>query len=82
MLKKIIAKGRQLWVRYVERKLTKVATMWKAEEETSVKPSKKETKNLRGARLTEPVLKAQIEIRGTISVATLDQYRGEVRAKS
>lgn len=46
ILKKIITRDRQLWMRYIERKMTKIAKKWKVREAMGAKPSKNEQKEL------------------------------------
>ena len=44
MLKKLVSRERQPWMRWIERKLIKVANKWEVEEAMAAKPSKKQRK--------------------------------------
>ena len=65
ILKKIITGDRQPWMRYIERKMTKIAKRWKVSEAMGAKPSKKEQKELDDKCITESAIKVWIEIGGT-----------------
>ena len=65
ILKKMITRDRQPWMRWIERKLKRVATRWKVSEAMAAKPKKREIKNLKETCLAEAALKIWFEIGGT-----------------
>ena len=65
ILKKIITKNRQPWMRYCERKLTRIANRWETREAMAAKPTKKQLKKLKNECLTESALKIWLEVGGT-----------------
>ena len=56
MLQKLITKSRQPWMRWIERRLIKVATEWNVEEVMATKPSRKQRKQLSDTCFTESTL--------------------------
>ena len=58
MLKKIVTRDRQPWMRWIERKLIVTAIRWKVDIAMSTKPRKKQRRELRQKRLTESALKS------------------------
>ena len=44
MLQKLITRDRQPWMRWIERKLIRVANMWEVEEAMAATPTKKTKK--------------------------------------
>lgn len=46
MLQKLISRDRKLWMRWIKRKLIRVANTWKVEESMSAKPTRQQRKNL------------------------------------
>ena len=57
ILKKIITRDRQPWMRWCERKLTRVAKRWKTKEAMAATPSRKQLKELKDECLMESALK-------------------------
>ena len=62
LLKKIITRNRQPWMRYCERKLTQIANRWETREAMAATLIKKQLKKLKNEYLTESVLKICLEI--------------------
>ena len=62
MLKKLITRSRQPWIRWIEHRLNKVATDWKVEEAMASTPTRYQRKQLIDTCLTESILKTWIEI--------------------
>jgi len=83
ILKKIITRDRQPWMRYIERKMTKIAKKWKVREAMGAKPSKNEQKELDDTCITESAIKIWIEIGGTKRIERLVEGKKdeEVRMK-
>ena len=64
MLKKLITRSRQPWMRWIEHRLTKVATDWKVEEAMAATPTRHQRLQLSDSCLTESTLKIWLEIGG------------------
>ena len=47
MLKKLITRDRQPWMRWIERKLTRITIRWKVDEAMAAKTVKKQRKKLK-----------------------------------
>ena len=75
ILKKIITKDRQPWMKWIERKMKRVATRWKVREVMSAKPKKKEIRELKETCLTEAALKIWFEIGGIQQNERLVEYK-------
>ena len=57
-------KDRQPWMKWVERKLTKVARRWRVQEAMAAKPNKRQLKELKEDCVVESTLKIWFEIGG------------------
>ena len=64
ILKKIIIRNRQPWMKWIQRKLMKVAAKLKEEDPMAAKPTQKEQRELNDKCITESALKTWIEIGG------------------
>ena len=64
MLQKSITRDRQPWMRWIERKLIRVADIWEVEEAMAATPTKKQRKQLKDTCLTGSTLSIWIEIGG------------------
>ena len=64
LLKKLIIQDRQPWMKWVERKLTRIAQKWKINDIMAAKPSRKEIKELKETCLVETTIKIWYEIGG------------------
>ena len=65
MLQKPIAKDRQPWMWWIERKLTQVANLWKIPKAMAARPTCKQRKALKSTCLTESTLGIWFDIGGT-----------------
>ena len=64
MLADLMTKDRQPWMKWVERKLDKVARRWGVREAMAAKPSKTQLKELKEDCIVESTLKIWFEIGG------------------
>ena len=64
LLKKLISKDRQPWMKWVERKLNRIAQKWGKNDIMAVKPSRREIKELKETCVVETTLKIWYEIGG------------------
>ena len=64
MLVRLMTRDRQPWMRWVERKLKRVAERWGVEEAMAAKPKKKQLDELREGCVVESTLKLWHEIGG------------------
>ena len=64
MLVSLMTKDRQPWMKWIERKLKRVARRWGVPEAMAAKPSKKQLKELKEDYLVESTLKTWFEIGG------------------
>ena len=64
MFVNLMTKDRQPWMRWIERKLVRVAERWEVEEAMAAKPSKKQLKELKQSCIVESTLKIWFEIGG------------------
>ena len=65
ILKRLITRNRQPWMRWVEHKLTRVAQNWEVAEAMAATPTKKQLKTLDSTCLVESTLALWHEIGGT-----------------
>jgi hypothetical protein len=64
MLVGLMTKDRQPWMKWIERKLHRVAKRWKVREAMAAKPNKKQLKELKEDCIVESTLKIWFEIGG------------------
>ncbi len=66
MLTRLITSDRQPWMKWIERKLVRVAEKWGVKEAMAAKTTKKQRDGLREDCLVEATLKIWLEIGGTM----------------
>ena len=64
MLVSLMIKDRQPWMKWIERKLNKVAKKWGVQEAMAAKPNKKQLRELKEDCIVESTLKIWFEIGG------------------
>ena len=64
ILQKLISRERQPWMRWIERKLIRIANQWNVDKAMAAKPTRSQRKQLKETCLTESTLKIWIEIKG------------------
>ena len=65
ILVNLMTKDRQPWMRWIERKLVRVAERWRVAEAMAAKPNKQQVKELKQNCIVESTLKVWFEVGGT-----------------
>ena len=81
MLIRLLTRNRQPWMKWIERKLIRVAKRWEVPEAMAAKPTKKQIKELRESCIVESTLKTWIEIGGTWKEPKGEQKEEEQKDK-
>ena len=84
LLVKLMSRNRQPWMRWIERKLNRVAREWGVKEAMASKPTKSMTMKLKETCIAESALRVWIEIGGRKEPSRNipeEHERGEIKNK-